>query len=73
MFKENSVIFHFTKLAKTWKKGESPPAFELSVDHKSFKERKNNLASHKLYKSTQSGVCRHSLSLPQRVSETFWH
>ena len=28
-FKENSVIFHFSKLIKTWKKGKSPPSFEL--------------------------------------------
>ena len=29
MFKENSVLFHFSKLAKTWEKGKSPPSFEL--------------------------------------------
>ena len=29
MFKENSVIFHFSKLTKTWKKGKSPSSFEL--------------------------------------------
>ena len=29
MFKESSVIFHFSKLTKTWKKSESPQSFEL--------------------------------------------
>ena len=69
VFKEKSVIFHFSKLTKTWKKGKSPPSFELmevwksralcnqmseaiSVDYKSFKEWKNNTASHKLHETT---------------------
>ena len=30
VFKNNSVIFHFSKLTKTWKKGQSPPTFELN-------------------------------------------
>ena len=54
VFKENSVVFHFSKLTKTWRKGKSPPSFELkgfekaelcvirrlkqSVDHISLKE-----------------------------------
>ena len=29
VFKENSVIFYFSKLTKTWEKGKSPPSFEL--------------------------------------------
>ena len=29
VFKENSVIFHFSKLTKTCEKGKSPPPFEL--------------------------------------------
>ena len=29
VLKENSVIFHFRKLTKTWKKGKSPPSLDL--------------------------------------------
>ena len=29
MFKENSVIFHFSKLTTTWKKSKSPSSFVL--------------------------------------------
>ena len=29
VFKENSVVFHFSKLTKTWRKGKSPSSFEL--------------------------------------------
>ena len=29
MCKENSAIFHFSKLTKTFKKGKNPPSFEL--------------------------------------------
>ena len=29
VFKENSVVFHFSKLTKTWRKGKSPQSFEL--------------------------------------------
>ena len=29
MLKENSVIFHFRKLTKTWKKGKRPPSLDL--------------------------------------------
>ena len=29
LFKENSIVFHFSKLTKTWRKGKSPPSFEL--------------------------------------------
>ena len=29
VFKENAVTFNFSKLTKTWKKGKSPPSFEL--------------------------------------------
>lgn len=28
--KKNSVIFHFSKLTKSWKQGQKPPTFELS-------------------------------------------
>ena len=28
VFKENSVIFQFSKLTKTWKKGTGPPSIE---------------------------------------------
>ena len=37
VFKENSVVFHFSKLTKTWRKGKSPPSFELkSLKNQSF-------------------------------------
>ena len=68
MFKENLVIFHFSKLTKTWKKGKSPSSFELKGFGKelcvikclkqymliinALRNEKNNTASHKLYKST---------------------
>ena len=68
VFKENSVVFHFSNLTKTWRKSKSRPSFELkgfekeelcvirclklSVDHRSFKESKNNTAFHQLYNST---------------------
>ena len=28
-FKEDSIVFHFSKLTKTWRKGKSLPSFEL--------------------------------------------
>ena len=44
----------------------------ISVDYKSLRSKKNNTASHKLYKATKSGVYRHIPLSAQGVSETFY-
>ena len=86
VFKENSVIFHFSKLNKFLKKGISPllkgfEKAELCVIRclKQYLLITNPLKSEKTtqllisYMRPHNPVSVDSLSLAQEVFETFWH